>query len=144
MSRFGAFPRTPALRGGSSGAMLFGGRKESSPQLRAPPRSFGVRPRTTPLLAFISEYFSRFYIFSYLLRRRSSKGVDAIAEMPEGAKPYVLAPPTQCAHKPAREGQKGSRAGLPAKYSQEINFFISAVYATSCWLMRVRSLTKSA
>src|SRR3989338_8620578 len=76
MSRFGAFPRTPALRSGCSGAMLFGVRKESSPQLRSPPRSglleysvlyfgswfacvfafvvraFGVRPRTTPLLVF--------------------------------------------------------------------------------------------
>ena len=39
MSRFGAFPRTPALRSGCSGAMLFGGRKESFPQLRSPPRS---------------------------------------------------------------------------------------------------------
>src|SRR3989344_4972973 len=76
MSRFGASPRTPALRSGCSGAMLFGGRKESSPQLRSPPRSgslaftvlsfvwqsfrvfafvlcaFGVRPRTTPFLVF--------------------------------------------------------------------------------------------
>src|SRR3989344_4197230 len=55
MSRFGASPRTPALRCGCSGTSLFGGRKESSPQLRAPPRSFGVRPRTTPLLVFILE-----------------------------------------------------------------------------------------
>ena len=39
MSRFGASPRTPALRSGCSGAMLFGGRKESFPQLRSPPRS---------------------------------------------------------------------------------------------------------
>src|SRR3989338_9703503 len=76
MSRIGAFPRTPALRSGCSGAMLFGGRKESFPQLRSPPRSgllkdsvlyivlwfvcdfafvvraFGVRPRTTPFLVF--------------------------------------------------------------------------------------------
>ncbi len=60
--------------------MLFGGRKESSPQLRSPPRSgsleysvlyggylllafcgfvvcaFGVRPRTTPLLVFKIDF----------------------------------------------------------------------------------------
>ena len=35
MSRFGAFPRTPALRCGCSGAMLFGGE-------RNPPPSFGL------------------------------------------------------------------------------------------------------
>src|SRR3989344_5935718 len=78
MSRFGASPRTPALRCGCSGAILFGGRKESSPQLRAPPRSFGVRPRTTPLLVFILEY-----VVSLPL-------LDFVASVYGGAHPLVM------------------------------------------------------
>ena len=58
--------------------MLFGGRKESSPQLRAPPRSFGVRPRTTPLLVFIREY-----VVSLPLR-------DYVASVYGGAHPLVM------------------------------------------------------
>ena len=64
-----------ALRSGGEGRRLFGGRKESFPQLRAPPRAFGVRPRTTPFLVFISAvcgvaFATRFRIAR--LRRRSS------------------------------------------------------------------------
>jgi len=62
MSRKPAFPRQCALRSAGSGRHLFGGRKESSPQLRAPPRSFGVRPRTTPLLVFNIAFVARFLI----------------------------------------------------------------------------------
>jgi hypothetical protein len=42
--------------GGCSGRLLFGGRKESFPRLRPPPRSFGVRPRTTPILVCIRGF----------------------------------------------------------------------------------------
>ena len=76
MSRYGAVPRKCAVLGACSGTAPFGGRKESFPQRRAPPRSglleysvlyyvylllalcgfvvcaFGVRPRTTPFLVF--------------------------------------------------------------------------------------------
>src|SRR3989344_5346048 len=99
MSRFGAFPRTPALRSGCSGASLVGGRKESFPQLRSPPRSglleysvlycvylllsfcgfvvcaFGVHPRTTPILVFIREYVVSLPLLNFCgfgVRRRSS------------------------------------------------------------------------
>src|SRR3989344_6085994 len=99
MSRFGAFPRTPALRSGCSGAMLFGGRKESSPQLRAPPRAFGVRPRTTPLPRFqdsVRGVASASDFFIARLRRRSSKGVDALAEMSE-ARSRMCLPHPPCA-----------------------------------------------
>src|SRR3989344_6443611 len=99
MSRFDASPRTPALQSGCSGAMLFGGRKESFPQLRSPPRSglqsiqcfrlsgghlesfafvvraFGVRPRTTPFLVFKIAFvvsLSLLDISLARLRRRSS------------------------------------------------------------------------
>src|SRR3990167_4838228 len=78
MSRFGASPRTPALRCGCWGVSLFGGRKESSPQLRAPPRSFGVRPRTTPLLVFILEF-----VVSLPL-------LDSVASVYGGAHPLAM------------------------------------------------------
>ena len=39
---------------GSSERPLVWGKEESFPQLRAPPRTFGVRPRTTPILVCIS------------------------------------------------------------------------------------------
>ena len=78
MSRIPAYPRSTALRSGSEGRRLFGGRKESSPQLRAPPRSFGVRPRTTPLLVFILE-------FSVSLPL-----LDSVASVYGGAHPLVM------------------------------------------------------
>src|SRR3989344_451825 len=78
MSRFGASPRPPALRSGCSGASLFGGRKESFPQLRAPPRSFGVRPRTTPLLVFILPF-----VVSLPL-------LDSVASVYGGAHPLAM------------------------------------------------------
>src|SRR3989344_4807121 len=77
MSRFGASPRTPALRSGCSGASLFGGREESFPPLRAP-RSFGVRPRTTPLLVFILPF-----VVSLPL-------LDSVASVYGGAHPLAM------------------------------------------------------
>src|SRR3989338_4852207 len=48
------------LRAGGSGAMLFGGRKESFPQLRLVSAGLDQPAQPTPFLVFISEYFSRF------------------------------------------------------------------------------------
>ena len=125
MSRFGASPRTPALRCGCSGAILFGGRKESSPQLRAPPRSFGVRPRTTPLLVFIRECVVSLPLLDSVASVYGGAhplAMDAHSGNVRGAKPNALAParvsthalPTHARANPPREGQEESRAGLPS------------------------------
>ena len=50
-SRFSSHSR---LWAGARSGLLFGGRKESFPQLRAHPRTFGFRPRTTPILVCVS------------------------------------------------------------------------------------------
>ena len=95
MSRFGASPRTPALRSGCSGAILFGGRKESSPQLRAPPRSFGVRPRTTPLLVCILEFVVSLPLLDSVAPVYGGAhplAMDAHSGNVRGAKPNALAP----------------------------------------------------
>src|SRR3989344_4006283 len=41
------------------------------------------------------------------LRRRSSKGVDALAEMSEGAKPLRACPTLPCAHNPPAKDKRG-------------------------------------
>ena len=95
MSRFGASPRTPALRCGCSGAMQFGWRKESSTQLRAPPRSFGVRPRTTPLLVFILEFVVSLPLLDSVASVYGGAhplAMDAHSGNVRGAKPNALAP----------------------------------------------------
>lgn len=101
MSRFGASPRTPALRSGCSGAILFGGRKESSPQLRAPPRSFGVRPRTTPLLVFIRECVVSLPLLDSVTSVYGGAhplAMDAHSGNVRGAKPNALAPARVSTH----------------------------------------------
>jgi len=126
MSRFGASPRSTALRCRSSGAMLFGGRKESSPQLRAPPRSFGVRPRTTPLLVFIREYVVSLPLRDYVASVYGGAhplAMDAHSGNVRGAKPNALAParvsthalPTHARAHPARGRAEGIAGGtLPS------------------------------
>src|SRR3989344_8066074 len=49
------YPRTPSLRVGSSGRLLFGERKESSPQLGLLLVPSESALRTTPFLVFICE-----------------------------------------------------------------------------------------
>ena len=124
MSRIPAYPRSTALRSGSEGRRLFGGRKESSPQLRAPPRSFGVCHRTTPLLVFIREYVVSLPLLDFVASVYGGAhplAMDAHNGNVRGAKPNALAPtrvntytlPTHARANPAREGQKESRTGLP-------------------------------
>jgi len=120
MSRFGASPRTPALRSGCSGASLFGGRKESSPQLRAPPRSFGVRPRTTPLLVFTLEFVVSLPLLDSVASVYGGAhplAMDAHSGNARGANACALDPPSRSRAHPAREGQEESRAGLPKPLS---------------------------
>src|SRR3990167_9230255 len=62
---------------------LFGGRKESFPQLRLVSAGLDQPAQPTPFLVFISEFFSSLFTFSCLLRRRSSVSQDALAEMSE-------------------------------------------------------------
>ena len=139
MSRFGAFPRTPALRSGCSGAMLFGGRKESFPQLRSPPRSglleysvlpfvlwsfrvfcfvqsaFGVRPRTTPFLVFISAvcgvaFATRFRIAR--LRQHSSFSHGRPSGNVRGSNANALDPPSRSRASPLAEDKRDA-SGTP-------------------------------
>src|SRR3989344_8178098 len=123
MSRFGASPRTPAVQCGCSGASLFGGRKESSPQLRAPPRSFGVRPRTTPLLVFIHEYVVSLPLLDSVAPVYGGAhplDMDAHSGNVRGANASVLAPRVcmltrslPCAHKPHPRRTEGIAGETP-------------------------------
>src|SRR3989344_3751759 len=109
MSRFGASPRTPALRCGCSGAILFGGRKESSPQLRAPPRSFGVRPRTTPFLVFISAVCGVAFASDLCiarLRRRSSFSHGRPSGNVRGSNANAPEPPSRSGASPLAEEKR--------------------------------------
>src|SRR3989344_364161 len=110
MSRFGAFPRAPALGCGCSGASLFGGRKESSPQLRTPPRSFGVRPRTTPLLVFILSFVVSLPLLDFVASVYGGAhplAMDAHSENARGANPCALAPPPRSrAHPPPAKNRR--------------------------------------
>ncbi len=97
---------------GARAGLLFGERKESSPQLRAPPRSFGVRPRTTPLLVFNIALFPRFFEFRDLYYVGAHPlAMDALAEMPEAQIHMCLPQPSLCAHNPARKGGEGCERG---------------------------------
>ena len=105
MSRCGAFPRTPALRCGSSGASLFGGRKGSSPQcpprlvrpLRGAPSIAGQgsanRRSPTPFLVFVNVF-----VVSLPLR-------ISVASVNVGAHPLGVGRPSEN----ARGGAQGSK-----------------------------------
>ena len=113
------------LRAGGSGAMLFGGRKESFPQLRLGSCSLrshsAERNRAHPTrLAQPPSSFSypRFVVslslLDFLLQDNGGAHplvMDALAEMPEAQIPYVLAPPTQCAHIPPAKGRRDRGRG---------------------------------
>ena len=110
MSRFGASPRLCPPAGGRLGRQLIGGSKESSPQLRSPPRSgllkysvlyfgswyacvfafvvcaFGVRPRTTPFLVFKIAFVVSLPLRISVLQDYGGAHplvMDALAEMSE-------------------------------------------------------------
>ena len=137
MSRFGASPRTPALRSGCSGAMLFGGRKESFPQLRSPPRSglleYSVLYRfslNVGLFGFVSvpsesalaqppssfsypsisqdfRLFLAYYVGAHPLV------MDALAEMSEAQIriAHLTHPPVRVCAKPRSQGREGCEWG---------------------------------
>ena len=111
------FLALPPCGAGARAARKIGGRKESSPQLRAPPhsgramssvpcgaflspnasgslvRAFGVRPRTTPLHVFISDVGSTFSRGKCLRSgRRSSFSQIARRSMPDGGCRKVVKP----------------------------------------------------
>jgi hypothetical protein len=60
------YPRTPSLRVGSSGRLLFGERKESSPQLGLLLVPSESALRTTPLLVFIRVFILSLPLFDSL------------------------------------------------------------------------------
>ncbi len=60
------YPRTPSLRVGSSGRLLFGGRKESFPQLGLLLVPSESALRTTPFLVFIGECVVSLPLFGFL------------------------------------------------------------------------------
>lgn len=116
MSRKPAFPRTPRLRAGARAGTCLGGGRNPPPSFASarascsPGTRHGVCPgfagaasragqgspppaRTTPLLVFKIAFVVSLPLLNFCIaieRRRSSKGVDALAEMPEGAKPMRL------------------------------------------------------
>src|SRR3989338_1167891 len=136
MSRFGASPRTPALRSGCSGASLFGGRKESSPQLRAPPRSFGVRPRTTPLLVFISEFVLTLEFRDSYYGGAQPLVMDALAEMSEAQMQMRLThPPVRAQARSQRT--RGMRARLPLTKHRFQNYILFCSRNTNTILDRI-------
>lgn len=138
MSRFGVSPRTPALRSGCSGARLFGGRKESFPQLRSPPRSGLLEYSALP---FVLWSFRVFWLRLACLRSPPSHnplprfqnnfhGVASATKLlhckitaaliqgrgrpsgnVRGAKPNVLAPPALCAHIPPVKDKRNRGRG---------------------------------
>ena len=80
-------PRTSALFRAELGAALVWGKEGILPPARAPPRSFGVRPRTTPFLVFISAVVVSLPLregSTSGLRRRSSLAIDAKRQQPRG------------------------------------------------------------
>ena len=118
MSRFGASPRTPALRSGGEGRRLFGGRKESLPQLRLVSAGLDQPAQPTPFLVFILEFgvslplrisVASFYGGAHPLV------MDALAEMSEAQMQMRLThPPIRAQARSHRT--RGVRAGLPKIY----------------------------
>lgn len=83
---------------------LFWGRKESSPQLRAPPRSFGVRPRTTPPTSFSTKVrFVARFVSLYCKRAAAlTRGPGRPSrKCPRPENPYALDPPSRSHAQPA-------------------------------------------
>jgi len=122
MSRFGASPRTPALRSGCSGAMLFGGRKESFPQLRLVSAGLDQPAQPTPFLVFISTVCgvasaSNFCIAR--LRRRSSFSHGRPSGNVRGSNANALDPPSRSRASPLAR-TRGMRAGLPRYFLQHL------------------------
>ena len=96
------------LRAGGSGAMLFGGRKESFPQLRLVSAGLDQPAQPTLFLVFISEFFSRLYIFSCLLRRRSSFSHGRPSGNVRGSNANALDPPSR-----SRAREERGASGAP-------------------------------
>src|SRR3989338_11635007 len=119
MSRIPAYPRSTARRSGSEGRRLFGGRKESSPQLRAPPRFFGVRPRTTPFLVFKIAFVVSLPLRISVLQDYGGAHplvMDALAEMSEAQMQMRLTHPPLCPpNPPPREKGRGRGGPLSPK-----------------------------
>ena len=105
LSRIPAYPRSTALWSGSEGRRLFGGRKESSPRLRAPPRSFGVRLCTTPFLVFKIAFVASLLLLDFSiarLRRRSSFSHGRPSGNVRGSNANALDPPSRSRANPIR------------------------------------------
>ena len=98
MSRFGAFPRTPALRSGCSGAMLFGGRKESFPQLRLVSAGLDQPAQPTPFLVFKIAFVVSLPLRISVLQDYGGAHplvMDALTEMSEAQNADALDPPSR-------------------------------------------------
>ena len=132
MSRFPAYPRSTALRSGSEGRRLFGGRKESSPQLRAPPRSFGVRPRTTPLLVFNIAFVVSLPLLDFSiarLRRRSSFSHGRPSGNVRGSNANALDPPSRSrASPPTKARRDRGRDSLVLRMRNILHFFDDNIF----------------
>lgn len=129
MSRFGAFPRHYPPAGGWLGRQLFGGRKESFPQLRLgscfaslriPQSGTGLTQpaRTTPFLVFISAVCSVAFASDFCiarLRRRSSFSHGRPSGNVRGSNANALDPPSRSRASPLAEGERGA-SGSSLRY----------------------------
>ena len=93
MSRFGAFPRTPALRGGCSGASCLGGGRNPPPSfglLLVPSESALAQPPSSSVsLRLMASFFYQYLRFTAALTR----GRGRPSENVRGANPHALGPP---------------------------------------------------
>ncbi len=144
-SRFSSHSR---LWAGARSGLLFGGRKESFPQLRPPPRSFGVRPRTTPILVCTSACAVSLPLrclvtsTNYGLRPLA---MDAHSGNSPEAECTMLAPSP---HEDVRTSLPCARARTPFRllYTRHqlqffllvLSFLLSLVRKGILWLMRQR------
>ena len=111
------------LRAGGSGAMLFGGRKESFPQLRLVSAGLDQPAQPTPFLVFISAvcgvaFATRFCDFG--LRRRSSVSHGRPSGNVRGSNANALDPPSVRAQARSQRKERGaSGSSLLTIYLQD-------------------------
>lgn len=100
-----------------SGVALVWGEEGILPPAPPHPRSFGFRRRTTPFLVFIIVFGGKFRL-SVASFNGSTHPLarTPVAEVPEVGKSMCTCPTLPVRVHPAREGSKGSRAGLPENY----------------------------
>ena len=115
MSRFGAFPRTTALRCGCSDVSCLGEGFLPPASLRLVSAGLDQPAQPILILVFISDYLSRLFTSSCLFRRRSSVSQDARRGNVRGSNAYCTLDPSSRSRVPKTPlaRARGMRARLP-------------------------------